>query len=103
MQEEEQVVQVETTPQEGDPAQSDLSPHGGGGVADGGSAGDGGSVQQSDTGPVVQVKDSADLMAPEGGGAGLMTEDKHEEVISPFIKTAAYLLDVHAVKVSDSS
>ena len=99
MQEEEQVTaHVDTTTQEGDPARSDLSPRGGGGgVADGASAGDGSSVQQSDTTTVVQIKESVDLLATEG--AGLMMEDKQEEVISPFIKTAAYLLDVHAVKV----
>lgn len=29
--------------------------------------------------------------------------EEEEEIISPFIKTAAYLLDVHAIKVSTSS
>ena len=78
-------------------APSPIGGEGGGGGGEGGLtdsvlAGDGGSVVQSDVGGSLATM----------AGANHPTEEdwKEEESISPFIKTAAYLLDVHAIKVS---
>ena len=85
-----------------DPANSEVSPRGGtGGEADkgstGGGDGGGGSVIQSDAATTVPLDENQP--STEGEGRGLIVEEEEEEIVSPFISTAAYLLDVHVIKV----